>query len=314
MLNLIFISFIFFTLPLQAAYINSVTVTSGNITAAQGSPPWTFSLPTGASTAALQTTGNASLASIDTKLTSPLVVTGPLTDTQLRASAVSVSVSNFPASQAVTGTFFQATQPISAASLPLPSGASTSALQTTGNTSLSSIDTKLTSPLTVTGPLTDTQLRASAVSVSVSNFPATQPVSASSLPLPTGAATAANQATANTSLSSIDSKLSSPITVSGAISISGATGISGATANTSLTATTASTATAPTNAIGFIVEAPDSNTDNIRYRVGGAASTTLGMSLQPGRDSGFVPVKADVSVCATVSGTNAFEIQWIISQ
>lgn len=35
------------------------------------------------------------------------------------------------------------TQPISAASLPLPSGASTSALQTTGNTSLASIDTNL---------------------------------------------------------------------------------------------------------------------------------------------------------------------------
>ena len=38
----------------------------------------------------------------------------PLTDTQLRASAVPVS-----------GTFFQATQPVSAASLPLPSGAAT---------------------------------------------------------------------------------------------------------------------------------------------------------------------------------------------
>jgi hypothetical protein len=56
----------------------------------------------------------------------------------------SVSVANFPATQAVTGTFFQATQPVSAASLPLPSGASTSALQTTGNTSLSSVDSKLT--------------------------------------------------------------------------------------------------------------------------------------------------------------------------
>ncbi len=56
----------------------------------------------------------------------------------------SVSVDNFPATQAVTGTFFQATQPVSAASLPLPSGASTSALQTTGNTSLSSINSELT--------------------------------------------------------------------------------------------------------------------------------------------------------------------------
>lgn len=48
----------------------------------------------------------------------------------------------------------------------LPSGASTSALQTTGNTSLASIDSKLTNPL---------------------------PISATSLPLPTGAATSALQ-------------------------------------------------------------------------------------------------------------------------
>jgi hypothetical protein len=68
-----------------------------------------------------------------------------LTDTQLRASAVPVSiaatvtttatVANFPASQAVTGTFWQATQPVSIAgtvavsnaSLPLPTGAATEA-------------------------------------------------------------------------------------------------------------------------------------------------------------------------------------------
>ena len=41
-------------------------------------------------------------------------VSGPLTDAQLRATAVPVS-----------GTFFQATQPVSAASLPLPAGAAT---------------------------------------------------------------------------------------------------------------------------------------------------------------------------------------------
>ena len=46
--------------------------------------------------------------------------------------------------QPVSGTFFQATQPISASSLPLPSGAATSSLQGTGNTSLSSIDSKIT--------------------------------------------------------------------------------------------------------------------------------------------------------------------------
>lgn len=61
-------------------------------------------------------------------------VAGPLTDDELRASDVkvtldgeNVAVSNFPASQAVTGTFWQSTQPISVASLPLPSGAATEA-------------------------------------------------------------------------------------------------------------------------------------------------------------------------------------------
>jgi hypothetical protein len=48
----------------------------------------------------------------DLSATNPLPVSGPLTDTQLRASAV-----------LVTGTFFQATQPVSAAALPLPAGA-----------------------------------------------------------------------------------------------------------------------------------------------------------------------------------------------
>ena len=58
-------------------------------------------------------------------------VTTGLTDAQLRATAVPVS-----------GTFWQTTQPVSAASLPLPSGAATSAAQTTGNASLASIDGK----------------------------------------------------------------------------------------------------------------------------------------------------------------------------
>ena len=72
----------------------------------------------------------------------------------------------------------------------LPTGAATSALQTTGNTTLSAIDTKLGGTLTVaTGlsqPLTNTELRASAV-----------PVNAASLPLPTGAASETTLAALN---------------------------------------------------------------------------------------------------------------------
>lgn len=53
-------------------------------------------------------------------------VTGPLTDAQLRAAVVPVTgAMTVSGNVSVTGTFFQATQPVSAASLPLPAGAAT---------------------------------------------------------------------------------------------------------------------------------------------------------------------------------------------
>lgn len=83
---------------------------------------------------------------------------------------------------AVTGTFWQATQPVSAASLPLPSGASTSAKQPAlGTAGSASADV-----LSVQGIASMTALKVDGSSV-------TQPVSAASLPLPAGAATAAKQ-------------------------------------------------------------------------------------------------------------------------
>jgi hypothetical protein len=164
-------------------------------------PPASLPLPTGAATSALQDTSNASLSSIDGKLpalvsnrvpvdpsgvtqpvsgtfwpatqpvsgtvtanagTGTMAVSGPVTDTQLRATPVPisgtvtanagsgtmavslavapttpvtgtfyqatqpVSIASMP-STPVTGAFFQTTQPISAATLPLPSGAATDA-------------------------------------------------------------------------------------------------------------------------------------------------------------------------------------------
>lgn len=117
-----------------------------------------------------------------------LAVTGPLTDTQLRATAVPVS-----------GSFFQATQPVSlATNTP---DVTDRAARLLGHVTVDNAS------IPVTGPLTDTQLRALAVPVSgtffqgtqpvsiaatlpVSGtfFQATQPISAVSLPLPTGAA------------------------------------------------------------------------------------------------------------------------------
>lgn len=62
----------------------------------------TVSLPTGASTAANQATGNASLASIDAKLTNPLPVSGTVSSTQGTSPWVD-NISQFGGSNVVTG-------------------------------------------------------------------------------------------------------------------------------------------------------------------------------------------------------------------
>lgn len=171
------------------------------------------SLPVGLATSALQGTGNTSLASLDTKTTlgqapmaasRPVViasnqsaipvsgtfyqatqpVSGPLTDTQLRATALPVSGAFYQATQPVSGTFWQATQPVSAAALPLPSGAATETtlglVATQATLALIKAKTDnldvLLSTRAVTG-LTDTQLRAAPVPVSGTFYQATQPVS-----------------------------------------------------------------------------------------------------------------------------------------
>lgn len=151
----------------ESFFSGAVTITSG-----------TISLPAGASTSVLQTTGNNSLASIDGKIVA--VNTGAV----VIASGTITSITN---PVAVTGTFFQATQPISATALPLPAGASTSGLQTTGNTSLSSIDGKI--------PVLGQALAAASVPVVLAAAQvatltplATVAITAAALPLPANAA------------------------------------------------------------------------------------------------------------------------------
>lgn len=90
---------------------------------------------------------------------------------------VASNQSAIPVSGTITANAGSGTMAVSAASLPLPTGASTAALQTTGNSSLSSIDTKLVQ-LALSGDrlkvelpaggggLTDAELRASPVPVS----------------------------------------------------------------------------------------------------------------------------------------------------
>lgn len=156
--------------------------------------------------------------------TSP--VSGTVTAVQSTGSNLHVVVDTAPTT-AVTGTFFQATQPVSATSLPLPTGASTAAKQpalgTAGSASTDVITVQgvasmtplkvdgsgVTQPISgtvslsgtspVSGTVTAIQGTGSNLHVVVDTAPttavtgtffqATQPISATALPLPTGAAT-----------------------------------------------------------------------------------------------------------------------------
>lgn len=97
---------------------------------------------------------------------------------QLTFAATRLVVDGSGVTQPVSGTFWQATQPVSAVSLPLPTGAATEATLATLATeaTLSALNTKVTT---------------TANGIKVDGSAVTQPISAVSLPLPTGAATEA---------------------------------------------------------------------------------------------------------------------------
>lgn len=88
-------------------------------------------------------------------------------------------------SLAVTGSFWQATQPVSLSSVPLPSGAATETTLAALNTKTPSLG-QATMTNSVPVVLSSNQ---SSIPVTGTFWQATQPVSASSLPLPSGAAT-----------------------------------------------------------------------------------------------------------------------------
>ena len=131
-----------------------------------------------AATSTNQLTEISSLSSIDGKLTSVNVGTIP---------SIPAGTNNIGSISNITGT------------VSLPTGAATSSLQTTANSSLSSIDGKLTSVTVGTLP---------SIPAGSNNIGSITDITGN-ISLPTGAATSANQTTANSSLSSIDSKLTS---------------------------------------------------------------------------------------------------------
>jgi hypothetical protein len=78
--------------------------------------------------------------------------------------------------------------------------------------------------------------------------------------------------------------------------------------------TTAQTFTPPTNAVGFVIETPsDVTTVVVRYKIGATATTTSGMVLEPGRSESY-NMAANISVIAVSGTSQAVTVQWILNQ
>lgn len=242
----------------------------------------------------------SSSALTDTELrATPVPVSGPITDGQLRASPV-------PVSGPLTDAQLRAVAvPVSVASLPNPTGAATEAKQDTGNASLSSIDGKFTT-LNAKDFATSAKQDAEALLIGAVNESSPASDTASS--------------GLNGRLQRIAQRITSLIALlpaslgqkamanSFAVAIASDQG-SLAVTQTALTAsfqeitnltTSAQTFTAPAGAKWAKVM--NVGTENIRVKIGGAATIASGLRLEPGRSEDFMAA-GNISVIAE-TGTN----------
>lgn len=238
------------------------------------------------------------------------------------------------------------TQPVSLASLPLPTGGATSANQTSELTKLDTLiakdfstaahqvshNTKLDSliakdfsteatlaALLVKFNSLGQKTMANSAPVVIASDQLALPVSAASLPLPAGASTSAIQVTQQTALDAINGKLPSSIgQKSQALSLAvvlpsdqPALAITQAAQTAEFveaTVTTAQTLVAPAGTFMALIMTDETNTTNLRVKQGAVATASSGMQFQPGRSEGF-EAGTDISVCAE-SGSCKVMVQW----
>lgn len=315
-------------------YVTPSYGADGSITAALAPPVGGFAIETGGNLEAIklntdnipslgQAPGNASVpvvltAAQEALLTPPAAITGFALDTSVNTllkpadtlSKVSV-VDTITNPVAVTGTFYQATQPVSIASMPstpvtgtfwqatqpvsgslavsssaLPTGASTSAAQSTGNAFLDSINTNQ-------GTLADAVATTDAGSFSLISLikKVASNITAMSAKLPAllGPQTGTN------SLSVVQASSSTFATID-AVKTPSFQEILNLT-------NTMQTFTAPTNARWCKVYADDTNSVNIRVKLGGNATVSSGVQFQAGRSEDF-EVSGDITVIAESAAPN----------
>lgn len=240
-------------------------------------------------------------------------VSGPLTDTQLRASAVPVSAGpnlntsalNLEATQllikAKTDNIPAQGQALSSASLPVV----LTALQ----------EAALTPPAAITGFALETTQVANGVRIGavLETAPATdtassglngrlqriaQNISAMILQLPAtlGIKTSANSL--------------SITPASDAVFTINTEAQTGSFAEDLTVSTTPETFTAPAGAFACFVQADDTNATNIRVKMGATAGIASGIQFQSGR-SEMYEAGTDISYC-TESGTGKLSVQWFV--
>jgi hypothetical protein len=312
----------------------------------------TISLPTGASTSALQTTGNTSLASILANQTNGTqIATNP---------SVSATGSAPPASATYAGASVTTAAPTyTTGQMSALSLTTAGALRVDGSGSTQPISgtvavTQSTSPWIVAGGGTAGAPGAAVLTVQGVAGGTAQPVSGTvaatqsgawnitnitgTVSLPTGAATSANLTTlgsqttkindgantaavkaASTAAVATDPALVVAISPNNTIKTAAPVNANGSfTGSLSVTTTEASTA-APANAVGVVFEAESTNATNIRWGVsnssGAILSTSSGVLMEPGRSIDFLPIGAGTFLhyISTAAGSNVIDIQWVLS-
>lgn len=240
-------------------------------------------LPLGASTEAKQDdtitelqAANVSLTSIDGKLTSPLTVTGPLTDTQLRATAV-------PVSGPLTDTELRATAvPVSLTS------------------------TTITGSVAVTGPLTDTELRATPVPVSgtVSTGGLTDAeLRASAVPVSLTSTTITGSVAVTGPLTDTELR-ATPVPVSGTVSTGGLTDAELRATPVPVSGTVTANAGVDLNTSALNLEATQAAMSAKLPAVLGQTTMSASMAVALASDQSSIPVAATLSAETTkVIGT-----------
>lgn len=107
---------------------------------------------------------------------------------------------------------------------------------------------------------------------------------------------------------------SNPLPVSGTFSVTTGANPAGSVSNNAAVGSgSASTFTVPAHAVGFLLENESTTVIPIRWAVGSTATSSVGNYYEAGRDTGYVPLAANISVIG-VGGTASVSVQWVLSQ